>query len=457
MFEPVIFSQLLNNEQYGRKVIPFLKADYFQNKLDSVLFKLIENYVQKFNLFPNKTALKVEAEQIDEGLSDDEYGHLIQHIDNIQPDATVQMQWAIEQTEKFCKDRALYNAISDSIKILDDKSGKKQPGMIPQLLTDALSISFNVSLGHDFLEDWEKRFDYYHKRDTHIPFDIELLNKITKGGLLKKTLTVLLAGTNVGKSLAMCHMAAHHLSIGKNVLYITLEMAEEEIAQRIDGNLLNVPLDELTMLPRDVYEKKIKRVREKTPGKLIIEEYPTSTAGAANFRFLLNELRLKKKFIPDVIYVDYINICCSSRLRQGPNVNSYTYIKAIAEELRGLAVEYNVPLITATQLNREGYSSSDPGLDDTAESFGLPATADLMLVMVTNEELQKLGQIMFKQLKNRYRNPFKDRRFVIGIDYDRMRLYDLEQTAQQTLVDDSPGPSSPEKKDADKKGFEQFS
>lgn len=455
MIEQVIFSHLVHNEPYGRKVIPFLKAEYFQDATDRVLFKLIEKFVQQFNSFPNKTALKVKAEEYsEEQFTDEQFTELCGKIDAIQPDDSSKIEWVIEQTEKFCKDRALYNAISDAIRIMDDKTGKKQPGIIPQMLTDALSISFNVSLGHDFLEDWEKRWDYYHKAESHIPFDLEMMNKITRGGLLRKTLTVILAGTNVGKSLAMCHMAASHLALGKNVLYITLEMAEEEIAQRIDGNLLNVPLEELTSLPKDVYEKKVARIRDKTLGKLIIEEYPTSSAGAANFRHLLNELRLKKKFTPDVIYVDYINICCSSRVRLGGNVNSYTYVKAISEELRGLAVEFNVPLVTATQLNREGYSSSDPGLDDTAESFGLPATADLMLVMVTNDDLQKLGQILFKQLKNRYRNPFKDRKFFVGVDYEKMRLYDLEQSAQKELIDESTGEITTPPKE---KRFDHFS
>jgi hypothetical protein len=449
MIEQVIFSQLVHNETYGRKVIPFLKPEYFESDIDRALFKLIDTYVQKFNAFPNKTALQVEAGQVVGGMSDEQFSELCEKIETIQPDDTTKLEWAIAQTEKFCKDRALYNAISASIKIMDDKSDKRQPGMIPQMLTEALSISFNVSLGHDFLEDSDKRWEYYHKAETRIPFDLELLNKITKGGLLKKTLNVIIAGTNVGKSLAMCHMGASHLAMGKNVLYITLEMAEEEIAMRIDGNLMNVPLDDLVTLPKDVYEKKVQKIRDRTLGKLIIEEFPTSGAGAANFRFLLNELRLKKKFVPDVIYIDYINICTSSRLKLGGSVNSYTYVKAISEELRGLAVEQNVPIVTATQFNREGYGSSDPGADDTSESFGLPMTVDLLIAMISNDELQALGQILFKQLKNRYRNPFKDRKFLIGVDYDKMRLYDLEQAAQRALT--------PQESEPRRAKFESFS
>lgn len=436
MIEQLIFSKLLYNEAYARKILPFLKEEYFQNKLDRLLFKLIDNYVATFNSVPSKQALKIEAEGVtDQPISDEEYSNFLVNIDGIVDDPSTEIEWAIVQTEKFCKDKALYNAISDSIQILDDKTGKKHPGSIPQLLTDALSVSFDTSIGHDFLEDWKSRYDFYHTKEEHVAFDIDLLNKITNGGLVKKTLNIFLAGTGVGKSLAMSHMAAYHMTIGLNVLYITLEMSEQRIAERIDANLLGVDIQTLKLLPDSVYEAKVEKIRAKTLGKLIIKEYPTSTAGAANFRHLLNELRLKKKFITDIIYVDYLNICCSSRLRQSGGISSYTYIKAIAEELRGLAVEFNVPLITASQLNRSGFSSSDPGMEDTSESFGLPMTADLMIAMVTNDELQKLGQILFKQLKNRYSDMVKYKRFVVGIDYSKMKLFDLEPSAQRALVD----------------------
>lgn len=455
MIENVIFGQLLNNEQYGRAVIPYIKPDYFANKLDKNLFVLIQRYLDQFNAFPNKQTLAIEAQRdLAVPLSDDEFTELLTKIDNIEFDATTKMEWAVQETERFCKDRALYNAMRESIQIMEDKEGKKTPLMIPELLTEALSISFDADLGHDYLDDWEARFDYYHKKHRHLPFHLEMLNKITKGGLIPKTLNVLIAGVNVGKTLIMCDCAANNLLIGKNVLYITLEMSEEEISKRIDANLLNVPLDELELLPKDLYEKRVARVREKTLGKLIVHEYPTSSAGAANFRHLIRELRLKKKFVPDVIYVDYINICCSSRIRMSSNVTSYTYVKAIAEELRGLAGEFGIPLVTATQLNRTGFTSSDPDMDDTAESFGLPATADLMLAITTNDELQGLGQLAWKQLKNRYSNKAKFRRFITGVDYERMRLYDVEASAQQLV--DSGGGSVKKKGPTEKKGFEDW-
>lgn len=460
MIEQVIFSQLLHNEAYGRKVLPFLKPEYFKNKLDRVLFKLIDKYAAAFNSFPNKQALKIEAqEDTIDAVTDDEFKELLERIEAITFDETTQTEWAVLQTEKFCKDKALYNAISDSIEILDDKDGKKTPDSIPELLTNALSISFDTTIGHDLLGDWDKRYEFYHVKESRIPFDIDYLNTITNGGLLPKTLNIFLAGTGVGKSLAMGHMAAHQLTLGLNVLYITLEMAEERIAERVDANLLDMDISQVGMLPKDVFERKIEKIRAKTLGKLVIKEYPTGTAGAANFRHLINELRLKKKFVPQVIYIDYLNICCSSRLRQGANVSSYTYIKAIAEELRGLAVEMNVPMITASQLNRSGFSNSDPGMEDTSESFGLPMTADLMLAMVTNDELQSLGQILFKQLKNRYSDTIKNKRFVVGIDYAKMRLFNLEAAAQRALVDTSPAQSNgPKKKNQNQQDrFEDFS
>ena len=443
--EDLIFSNLIFNEGYGRKVIPFLVKDYFVNKIDREIFVTIKDYIDRFNTFPNQAALLIELENTHK-FSQDEYSLAKEKV-NALAEQNHDEQWLVNQTEKFCKDRAIFNAISNSIKILDDKSGQQNPNVIPSLLEQALSVSFDTQIGHDFLDDFEKRYEFYHKKEERIPFDIEFLNKISKGGLPRKTLNVALAGTGVGKSLFMCHCAAANLVQGKNVLYVTMEMAEERIAERIDANLMNVALDELTLLPRDAFEKKLQRVKEKTVGKLIIKEYPTSSAGAANFRHLLNELNLKKKFKPDIIYIDYLNICASSRLKQSANVNSYTYVKAIAEEIRGLAVEFNVPIVSATQTNRAGYSSSDVGLENTSESFGLPATVDMMFAMISSEELEDLNQIMFKQLKNRYADPAKFRKFVVGVDKAKMKLYDVEQSAQEDIIDNA----QPYEKAIDKK------
>jgi hypothetical protein len=358
-------------------------------------------------------------------------------IEDLQIDAT-EIKWLLDSTEKFCQDKAIYNAIMASIKILDDKSGSSSTGAIPTLLSDALGVSFDVSIGHDYFANADDRFDFYHRKEEHIPFDLDFLNKITKGGLVRKTLNIALAGTGVGKSLFMCHCASFNLTQGKNVLYITMEMAEEKIAERIDANLLNVTIDELTSLTKDAYDKKISRVKEKTVGKLIVKEYPTASAGSAHFRHLINELRIKRNFVPDIVYIDYLNICSSSRIKSGSNVNSYTYIKAIAEELRGLAVEFNVPVVSATQTTRGGYGNSDVELTDTSESFGLPATADLMFALISTEELEDLNQLMIKQLKNRYNDPTIHRRFVVGIDRAKMRLYNAEDSAQDAIMDDKP-------------------
>ena len=436
MVEDLILSNLIYNEGYGRKVIPFLHERYFTTKYDRVLFNSIRDHVDQYNRFPDKIVLNVVIDSLT-NLNQEEIANVRQRLDQLQSEKADE-QWLIDQTEKFCKDKAIYNAISDSILVLDDKTGKQNVGSIPALLEEALSVSFDSNIGHDFFEDVNTRYDFYHKQETKIPFDLDYLNKITKGGLPRKTLNVILAGTGVGKSLFMCHCTASNLVAGKNVLYITMEMAEERIAERIDANLTSTSLDDLSVMPRDAYLKKIERVKEKTVGKLIIKEYPTASAGSANFRHLLNELRLKKKFKPDIIYIDYLNICTSSRIRQGANVNSYTYVKAIAEELRGLAVEFDVPIVSATQTTRSGYTSSDLGLEDTSESFGLPATVDLMLGMTTSEELEALNQVMFKQLKNRYADPTFNKRFVIGVDRAKMKLYNVEQSAQQDIVDDVP-------------------
>jgi len=435
MIEKTILSHLIFNEAFARKALPFLRDDYFQNQPDKVVYKLISDYVQKYNNTPTKEVLFLELNNKD-GLSETTFKDSKRLIEDLNVENT-DINWLLDSTEKFCQEKAVYNAIMASIKIMDDKSSMDK-GSIPVLLSDALGVSFDVSVGHDYFSNSDDRYEFYHRREEHIPFDLDFFNKITKGGLVRKTLNIALAGTGVGKSLFMCHCASHNLVSGKNVLYITMEMSEEKIAERIDANLLNVTVDELTILPKDVYDKKIGRVKEKTVGKLIIKEYPTASAGSANFRHLINELRIKRNFTPDVIYIDYLNICCSSRIRSGANVNSYTYVKAIAEELRGLAVEFNVPIISATQTTRGGYGNSDVELTDTSESFGLPATADLMFALISTEELEDLNQIMVKQLKNRYNDPTIHRRFVVGIDRAKMRLFNTEQSAQDNLIDDTP-------------------
>ena len=453
--EDLIFSNLIFNERYGRKVIPFLVQEYFTNKIDREIYKTIAAYVARFNAFPNRTALTIDLENVNT-LTQDEFGLAKQKIEGFTEQST-EFDWLIEQTEKFCKDRAIYNAISNSIKILDDKSGSHSPNVIPSLLEQALAVSFDTQIGHDFFNDIDQRYEFYHRKEERIPFDLEFLNKVTKGGLPRKTLNVALAGTGVGKSLFMCHCAAANIVQGHNVLYITLEMAEERIAERIDANLMNVALDEIALLPKDVFEKKLQRVKEKTIGQLIIKEYPTSAASAANFRHLLNELNQKKKFKPDIIYIDYLNICSSSRLKQSANVNSYTYVKAIAEEIRGLAVEFNVPVVSATQTNRAGYSNSDVGLENTSESFGLPATVDMMFAIITSEELEDLNQLMFKQLKNRYADPSRFKKFVIGVDRAKMKLYNVEQSAQDDIVSDVPLFDKATDKKFSKDSFKGFS
>ena len=433
--ETTILSNLVFNEEYARKVIPFLKDDYFSNQKDRTVFKLITEYVNNYNAFPSKEALAIDLSNKD-GISEESFKQSKELISALTQDTETKIDWLLDQTEKFCQDKAIYNAIMASIGILDDRTGKTSKGAIPQILSDALAVSFDTHIGHDFIEDADTRYEFYHTKEVRIPFDLDYFNKITQGGLPKKTLNIALAGTGVGKSLFMCHCAAANLLKGLNVLYITLEMAEERIAERIDANLLDVTIDELKILPKDVYDKKIARVKNKTTGKLIVKEYPTACAGSANFRHLLNELKIKKNFVPDIIYIDYLNICMSSRIKHGANVNSYTLIKAIAEELRGLAVEFNVPIVSATQTTRSGYSNSDVGLEDTSESFGLPATADFMFALVKqSEEMADLNQIVVKQLKNRYGDPNINSRFIVGVDRSKMRLYDVENSAQEDLLD----------------------
>jgi len=434
--ELVILRHLLNDEDFARRTLPYLKSEYFHDRLEKTVYQEIDKFINKYNNLPTKEALTLEMDSRDD-LSDEEFSSASSLISQLNGE-DVDKQWLTDTTEKWCQEKAIYNAIMNSISILDGNDKKNDKGAIPELLSDALSVSFDPNIGHDFLDDADSRYDFYHKVEERIPFDLEYLNKITKGGLPNKTLNIILAGTGVGKSLAMCHMASANLLDGKNVLYVTMEMSEERIAQRIDANLLNVTLDDLEALSKDMYDKKIERVRGKTSGKLIVKEYPTASAGSGHFRHLLNELRLKRSFVPDIIYVDYLNICASSRVKAGAQVNSYTLIKAIAEELRGLAVEFNVPLVSATQTTRSGYGNSDVELTDTSESFGLPATADLMIALVSSEELEDLGQIMVKQLKNRYSDT-NPKRFVVGVDRAKMRLFDCEQTAQEDVgYDDKP-------------------
>lgn len=427
--EHVIFSNLIQNEEYARQVIPHLRKDYFHDYTDEKIYVLIDNYIEKYNSLPSKEALKIDLSNLG-GLDDDQYKGAELLIDNLSSITKQEIDWLVDETEKFCKDKAVYNALRASIGIIDDDDSVLNRGAIPALLTEALSISFNSSIGHSYTEDADERYEFYHRKEERIPFDLDYLNRITKGGLPKKTLTILLGGIGAGKSLCMCHMAAANLMMGYNVLYITMELAEERVAERIDANLMNVTLDELYELPRDVYKKKIDRIKEKTAGNLVVKEYPTSGAGSGNFRHLLNELRLKKNFKPDIIYIDYINICTSSRLKNSGNVGSYTYIKAIAEEIRGLAVEFNLPIVSATQVNREGLNSSDLDLTNTSESIGLPASADIMLAIIATDEMLELNQYMIKQLKNRFSDIGRMTFFVIGVDKSKMRLYNTEQSSQ---------------------------
>jgi len=436
MIEKLILSNLLSNEEYGRKAIPFLKSEYFVERSIKALYDGIDTFVKTYNKFPNKEALTIELDSNKEISS--YYDEVVVLINELEQQPNDNMDWLVDQTEKFCQDKAIYNAIMKSIQILDSDKEKVGKGAIPQILSDALAVSFDSHIGHDFLEDSASRYDFYHRRETRVPFDLDYLNKITKGGLPNKTLNVILAGTGVGKSLFMCHCAANALIQGRNVLYITMEMAEERIAERIDANLLNIPLDQLEYLPKPIMMTKVNDIANKTNGKLIIKEYPTGQANCSHFRALLNELKLKKSFVPEIIFIDYLNICASARMKgMGGSINSYTYIKAIAEEMRGLAVEFNLPIMSATQTTRSGFGSSDPGLEDTSESFGLPATADLMFALISNDELAQQGHILVKQLKNRYNDPNLYKRFVIKVDRSRMKLEDAPD-AEENLVQDGP-------------------
>ena len=453
--EQKILKHLLLDEEYTRKTLPFIKGEYFQEPSEKLLFDEIQTYVNKYNSMPTKEALVIEIDKR-VNLTDDQHKKTVALVKSITIDPEVSdTKWLIDVTEDFCQEKAIYNGIMQSIQILDDKDKSKteklDKGSIPKILADALSVSFDNHVGHDFIDDAETRYDFYHKVERRIPFDLDYLNRITKGGLAEKSLNIVLAGTGVGKSLFMCHCAAANLTMGKNVLYITMEMAEERIAERIDANLMNVELDRLIGMPKETYLKKVESLREKTKGKLIIKEYPTASANVNHFSHLLNELKLKRQFIPDIIYIDYLNICSSARMKMGASINSYTYIKAIAEELRGLAVEHKLPIVSATQTTRSGYTNSDVGLEDTSESFGLPATADLMFALISTEELADLNQIMVKQLKNRYSDPTTNKRFVIGVDRAKMKLYDAEESAQTNISDS--GQIEDDKPVFDKSGF----
>ena len=431
--EKTALSNLISNENYARKVIPFIKGDYFDVREERIVFEEILKFVDKYNKIPTKTSLGIEVENRKD-LTETDHKKIVELIQTLDA-SDVDFDWLVDTTEKFCKDKAIYNAIVDGIKIIDGKDEKRNPDAIPEILTEALGVSFDNSVGHDYLGDSDNRFDFYHKIEEKIPFDLEFFNKVTKGGLPPKTLNIALAGTGVGKSLFMCHVASSCLSQGKNVLYITLEMAEERIAERIDANLMNITIDDLHDLPRKMFQDKISRITKKTSGKLIVKEYPTASAHSGHFRGLIKELAIKKSFKTDIVFVDYLNICASSRFKGAQNVNSYMYVKAIAEELRGLAVETNVPFMSATQTTRTGFVSSDIGLEDTSESFGLPATADFMFALISTEELEDLNQICIKQLKNRYNDPTMNKRFVVGVDRAKMKLYDVELNAQEEIVD----------------------
>jgi replicative DNA helicase len=452
--EFLILRNLLYNEEYIRKVIPFLKSEYFEDQNQKIVFEEILDFVSEYNQPATKEVLCIEVEKRKD-ITDTSFKEILQLISCLD-DVPAEFNWLVSTTEKWCRDRAIYLALMESIHIADGKDEKKNRDNIPSILSDALAVSFDNHIGHDYLQDYEQRYESYHKKEDKIEFDLEYFNKITKGGLPNKTLNVALAGTGVGKSLFMCHVASSVLLQGRNVLYITLEMAEEKIAERIDANLLNVPIQQLSELPKSMFENKVTNLTKKTQGTLIIKEYPTASAHSGHFKALLNELALKKSFRPDIIFIDYLNICSSSRYKGNSNINSYTFVKAIAEELRGLAVEFNVPIVSATQTTRSGYGNSDVELTDTSESFGLPATADLMFALISTEELEQLGQILVKQLKNRYNDPTIYKRFIVGIDRAKMRLYDCEQSAQNNLVDSGQEEDYNDEDKKPKKSFEGF-
>ena len=452
--EFLILRNLLHNEEYLRKVVPFLKSEYFEDEKQKIVYQEIASFVEEYNELTTKEVLCIEIEKRKD-ITDSMFKDITSLIDELD-NSPADLQWLLDTTEKWCRDRAIYLALIESISLADGKDDTKGRDAIPSILSDALAVSFDNHVGHDYLIDYEERYESYHRKEDKIPFDLEFFDKVTKGGLPNKTLNIALAGTGVGKSLFMCHFASSVLLQGKNVLYITMEMAEEKIAERIDANLLNINMQDITDLPKQMFESKVNDISKKTQGTLIIKEYPTAAAHTGHFKGLLNELALKKSFRPDIIFIDYLNICASSRYRAASNVNSYSYIKAIAEELRGLAVEANVPIVSATQTTRSGYGSSDVDLTDTSESFGLPATADLMFALISTEELETLNQILVKQLKNRYNDPTIHKRFVVGIDRAKMRLYDCEQKAQEDIIDNGQETEYDEDKSKFKKTFGDF-
>ena len=455
--ELLVLRSLLYNEDYARKVVPFIRGDYFEQPSQKIVFEEVSEFITEYDELPSKEALYIEVEKRED--VNEEIYKQVKELIGVLDDSPADQDWLVNTSEKWCRDRAIYLALMESIQLADGKDDKKGRDAIPSILSDALAVSFDNNIGHDYLQDYEERYESYHRKEDKIPFDLEYFNKITKGGIPNKTLNIALAGTGVGKSLFMCHMASSRLLGGSNVLYITLEMAEEKIAERIDANLLNVNIQEITDLPKPMFDNKVTALSKKTQGQLIIKEYPTASAHSGHFKALLNELALKKSFRPDIIFIDYLNICASSRYRGNANVNSYSYIKAIAEELRGLAVEANVPIVSATQTTRSGFASSDVDLTDTSESFGLPATADLMFALISTDELESLGQILVKQLKNRYNDPTINKRFIVGIDRAKMRLYDVEQKAQADLLDsgqEEEYDALAEKAFNDKKKFNDF-
>jgi replicative DNA helicase len=452
--EFLVLRNLIHNEEYIRKVIPFIKAEYFENFNEKVIFEEILKFVEEYNQPATKEVLCIEIEKRND-INDTSFNEVTQLIGSLEDEPT-EFNWLVNTTEKWCRDRAIYLALMESIQLADGKDEEKDRDAIPTILSDALAVSFDTHIGHDYLLDYEERYELYHKKENKIEFDLEFFNKITKGGLPNKTLNIALAGTGVGKSLFMCHVAGSALLQGKNVLYITLEMAEEKIAERIDANLLNVSIQDIIDLPKQMFDSKVVNLAKKTQGTLIIKEYPTAAAHSGHFKSLLQELALKKSFRPDIIFIDYLNICSSSRYRNNSSVNSYSYIKAIAEELRGLAVEANVPIVSATQTTRSGFASSDVDLTDTSESFGLPATADLMFALISTEDTEKLNQIMVKQLKNRYNDPTIFKRFVVGIDRAKMRLYDCEQSAQEDILDSGQEEEYTSQEKPFKKSFDGF-
>ena len=452
--EFLILRNLLHNEEYLRKVVPFLKSEYFEDEKQKIVYQEISNFVEQYNELTTKEVLCIEIEKRKD-ITDSMFKDITNLVSELH-DAPADLQWLLDTTEKWCRDRAIYLALIESISLADGKDDTKGRDAIPSILSDALAVSFDNHVGHDYLIDYEDRYESYHRKEDKIPFDLEFFDKVTKGGLPNKTLNIALAGTGVGKSLFMCHFASSVLLQGKNVLYITLEMAEEKIAERIDANLLNINIQDITDLPKPMFESKVTDLSKKTQGTLIIKEYPTAAAHSGHFKALLNELALKKSFRPDIIFIDYLNICASSRYRGNSNVNSYSYIKAIAEELRGLAVEASLPIVSATQTTRSGFASSDVDLTDTSESFGLPATADLMFALISTEELESINQILVKQLKNRYNDPTIHKRFVVGIDRAKMRLYDCEQKAQDDIIDNGQETEYDEDKSNFKKSFGDF-